>query len=283
MKISVITPVKNGEQFLSETMESVLGQKGDFSLEYIIVDGGSSDRTFGIIENYSQKIDSGAYVNNCKSTEFRLVTQSDNSMYQAVSIGLEMATGDIVCYINADDFYFPNAFSTVVNVFSKNKDVKWLTGYPVRYSTTGEVIRVLTPFQYKTDLINQGFYGTTLPFIQQESVFWRRELNAFINWSELRKFKLAGDYFIWHSFTSKGQSLFLVESLLSGNRLRAGQLSEDKDTYFKEFNSIRSKPGVVNMLIAYAIKIMEKIAGQSVKRALSSNRIVFRAGEWEKK
>jgi len=278
----VITPVKNGEQFLKETMESVLGQKGDFSLEYIIVDGGSTDGTLAIIENYRQKVDSGAYTSNCNSIALRIVSQIDESMYQAVSTGLEMATGDIICYINADDFYFPNAFSTVAHVFDTFEEVKWITGYPVRYNTKGEVIRVLTPFHYQTDFIKQGFYGTTLPFIQQESVFWRRELNAFINWSEFRKFKLAGDYYLWHSFALNQQHLVLVESLLSGNRLRSGQLSEDRDTYFQEFNSIRSKPGIVNILMAYVIKIMEKIAGQSIKRALARNRIVFGAGEWIK-
>jgi glycosyltransferase involved in cell wall biosynthesis len=283
LKLSVITPVKNGEQFLSDTIESVLGQKGDFSLEYIIIDGGSVDGTLGIISKYKEDVERGKYMDNCKNIELKLVLQPDESMYQAVSMGLKLADGDIICYINSDDFYFPNAFSTIANVFSKYKDVKWITGYPVRYNTKGEVIRVLMPFQYKTPLIKQGFYGTTLPFIQQESVFWRKELNAFLDLNELENFKLAGDYFIWHSFASNEQNLFLVESLLSGNRLRSGQLSEDKVNYFKEFNSIKSKPRFTNKLKAFGIKAMEKLAGTAVKRALSGNRIVFRDGEWVKK
>lgn len=283
MKISIVTPVKNGEQFLSETMESVLSQHGEFNLEYILVDGGSTDGTLAIIGEFKSRVELGTYKTNCLSIDIKLVTQRDEFMYQAVSTGLQLAKGDIVSYINSDDLYFPNAFSTIAHVFVKYPDVKWISGYPVRYNNKGEVIRVVMPFHYKTTLIEQGFYGTTLPFIQQESVFWRKELNTCIDFTTLEKLSLAGDYFIWHSFARNNQALYLVESLVAGNRLRAGQLSEDRVNYFREFNSIRSKPGILNTVKAFGIKVLEKFAGVSVKRALSGNRIVFKAGEWVKK
>lgn len=283
MKISIITPVKNGEQFLSETMESVLSQHGEFNLEYILVDGGSTDGTLAIIGDFKSRVELGTYKTNCLSIEIKLVIQPDDSMYQALSTGLQLAKGDIVSYINSDDLYFPKAFSTIAKVFAKYPDIKWISGYPVRYNSKGEVIRIVMPFQYETTLIEQGFYGTTLPFIQQESVFWRRELNTCIDFRTMQKLKLAGDYFIWHSFARNKQELFLVESLLSGNRLREGQLSEDKVNYFREFNSIRTKPEILSTVKAFGIKVLEKFAGVSVKRALSGNRIVFREGEWVKK
>lgn len=98
--ISIITVVFNGEQYLEETIQSVISQTYD-NVEYIIIDGGSTDGTLDIIKKYNDKID-------------YWISEKDYGLYHAMNKGIEVATGDIVGMINADDYYYENAFQMVV-------------------------------------------------------------------------------------------------------------------------------------------------------------------------
>ena len=109
-KVSIITVVYNGIVHLEQTISSVLGQSYD-NIEYIIIDGGSTDGTVELIKQYEDKI---AY----------WVTESDAGIYDAMNKGLAKATGEIVGLINADDWYEKDAISVVVETFEKeNADV----------------------------------------------------------------------------------------------------------------------------------------------------------------
>ena len=77
-------------------------------------------------------------------------------------------------YINAGDFYYKNAFSSVVNFFGNNKNINWITGAKVIYNENSEIVKYLVPFKYRRNLIFKGAYGKNLPFIQQESTFWKK-------------------------------------------------------------------------------------------------------------
>lgn len=280
MKISIITPVKNLEKYISETIESVLNQRGDFELEYIIIDGKSADTTLEICDKYQSQILSQTRAIFCNSIDFKIVSSQDNSIYDALAKGLQSATGDIISYINGDDFYLPNAFSCVIEIFSKYDKINWLSGLPVRYNEQGIIINFCFPWQYNSSLILKGFYGKKLPFIQQESVFWRRELNYSIDFGKLKHYKLAGDYFLWHSFARQQTQLYIVDSFLSGNRLRKGQLSENKEGYYEEFDRILSKANILDYIKVFFYWIMEKFAGKPIKRRLSRNRVSYKRGNW---
>lgn len=281
MKFSIITPVKNGEPFLTETIESVLNQRGDFEIEYILIDGGSADNTLKICKQYQTQIEQGSRNVFCNKIEVKIISQHDNSMYEGLSTGLNMANGEVIAYINADDFYLPNAFSCVADVFLKFPDIFWLTGLPARFNEKGQIIRTYFPYKYNTQLISKGFYGTELPFIQQESVFWRANLNKNLNQTDLRKQYLAGDFFLWHSFASEGFQLYILESVLSGNRIRQGQLSENRTKYFQEFHAIKSSSLFLDKILVLLYKLIEKFAGIPVKRRFSKNRVCFRKGNWQ--
>jgi glycosyltransferase involved in cell wall biosynthesis len=82
MKISVVTAVKNGDRFLSQCMSSVLSQAGDFSLEYIVCDGVSNDRSLEIIGEFEQKTE---LLKACKEVVFKWQSQPDNGLYEALS------------------------------------------------------------------------------------------------------------------------------------------------------------------------------------------------------
>ena len=109
MKVSIITPVKNGEVHIKECIESILNQDHK-NIEHIIIDGKSNDSTLKIIDSYKNNI---AY---CES-------KKDINMYAAINSGLSVATGDIIACLNSDDYYENDqVVSTVVEKIGNGYD-----------------------------------------------------------------------------------------------------------------------------------------------------------------
>jgi glycosyltransferase involved in cell wall biosynthesis len=162
MKFSIVTPCFNSERWIRETIESVLSQSGDFDVEYIIMDGGSTDGTLDIIRKYK---------------DIKLFSEKDAGMYDAINRGFEHATGDIFAYINSDDKYEPGAFRAMAEIFSEYPDIMWLKG------------------------VASGVYGMQSYHVAQDSVFWRKELWNKVK-PIPTKYKLAGDYWLWTQFAN---------------------------------------------------------------------------------
>lgn len=104
--ISIITVVFNGEKYLEETIQSVINQTYS-NVEYIIIDGGSSDGTLDIIKKYEERID-------------YWVSEKDRGIYDAMNKGIKLCSGDIVGLINSDDWYEKDIFKEVINYFYNN-------------------------------------------------------------------------------------------------------------------------------------------------------------------
>jgi glycosyltransferase involved in cell wall biosynthesis len=216
--ISIITPVFNGASYLRETIESVLNQTYPH-VQYIVVDGGSTDGTVEIIKAFGNRIDT-------------FISEPDNGMYDALAKGLELARGDVIAYLNAGDYYHPAALSVVAEIMGKHS-VPWLTGMRVFYNENSQVIHCDLPNVYRRSLIRSGVYGGMLPFIQQESTFWKRELLELVDISRLRQMRLAGDYYLWYCFASR-YDLAVVNSYLGGFKYHANQLSWNARDYRQE-------------------------------------------------
>ena len=97
-KITIITVTLNSAATLEKTIESVISQEYDGEIEYIIIDGGSTDGTLEIIQKYQNRL---AY----------WISEPDYGLYHAMNKGLEKATGEIIGIINSDDWYYPGAFA----------------------------------------------------------------------------------------------------------------------------------------------------------------------------
>ena len=235
VKISIITTAYNAEKYISETINSVLSQKGDFELEYILFDASSTDNTFLIMKEFQALVDNGFYKD--QKITMKIFSEPDNGMYEGIAKGFKLATGDIVAYINADDFYMPNAFDCVCHIFDKYHHVNWLIGRINDYNERGHVIDSYLPVHYTKEFIKKGVYGRELIFIQQESCFWRKELLDDLDYATFSKFQYAGDYYLWYTFCDK-HSLYSLDSNLSGFRFLPEQKSTNKTAYFEEYNKI---------------------------------------------
>lgn len=224
--VSIVTTVFNGEKYLEETIQSIINQTYD-NIEYIIIDGGSTDKTLDIIKKYEDKI---AY----------WMSEQDRGMYDGINKGFKMATGKIFAWLNADDKYYHCAVEIVVRIFNKNsKNIEWIAGIPTIYDKNGLIVRVGYPACYFRRFIRMGLYrGDILGWIQQESTFWRKSLwekAGGINFD----LQFAGDYDLWVRFSNYSH-LYVIPTILGGWRKHQTQKSNDTEKYYKECDAIKN-------------------------------------------
>ena len=112
-RISIVTPVFSAARTIESTMRSVIEQSYP-NLEYIVMDGGSTDGTVRIIERYASHLT-------------RWCTEPDGGQYNAIEKGFSQATGDIFCWINADDMFLPRSLWVVSEIFQHFPDIEWIS------------------------------------------------------------------------------------------------------------------------------------------------------------
>jgi len=220
-KISIVTPSFNMVNYIEDTILSVIGQ-GYPNLEYIIIDGGSKDGTVDIIKKYEEWI---TY----------WISEPDKGMYDAIQKGFDRSTGEIMAYINSDDKYHYNAFFTAATIFSSMEDVEWILGRASFYNEEGSIVDVKDMRKWS----KMNYYLGDFKWIQQESIFWRRNLWIKAGSRINSKLKLAGDYELWLRFFRFAR-LHTVETVFGGFRFRSkDQLSLERlDSYLFEIDEV---------------------------------------------
>jgi len=224
MWFTVVTPVLNGEKYLAETIESVIGQSYPH-WRYIIMDGGSADRTLEIANVYAEADD-----------RISVVSSRDKGMYDALFKGLEADDGEICCWINADDKFFPWSFSIVADAVNEGDD--WVTGIPSFWDDKGRLFLIDLPRIYPQRLIRTGyFHGRGLGFIQQEGTFFTRKLFSKLSHErieQIRSMKLAGDFLLWKSLAEYSR-LKLLRTVIGGFRTHEANMSKlSMEKYYDE-------------------------------------------------
>ncbi len=157
MKITIITPSFNQADYLEETIQSVLNQ-GYEELEYLIIDGGSTDGSRAILARYRDR------VAGC-------VEEPDRGQVEAINKGLARATGEIVAFLNSDDLYLPGALAAVAAWFREHPEGEWLCGETIFFGK-GHPTTLYRP-RLPASAAHALAWEAHCP---QPAIFWRRRL-----------------------------------------------------------------------------------------------------------
>ena len=186
MKISIITVVYNNKDTIKDAIESVLNQTYQ-NIEYIIIDGVSTDGTVDIIKSYGDKID-------------KVISEPDKGIYDAMNKGIKLASGDIIGILNSDDFYANNNIIEKVVKEFEDKKVDSVYGdlVYVNAKDTNKIVRYWKSKPYKKGLFTKGWHPAHPTFFVKKEIY---DKYGIFNLD----FKIAADYELMLRFLEKYQ------------------------------------------------------------------------------
>ncbi len=190
--LSIITVTFNSESYLEQTINSVISQDQSNSIEYIIIDGGSTDNTLQIISSYNSKIN--------------WISESDNGIYDAINKGIKISRGNYIGIINSDDWYEPNILSEIIHLLEQ-KNIDVLCG----------LIRV---WENESILGIQGNSSNFLKYgmIAHPSCFVRKSVYEELGLYEI-SLKISADYDFMLRCFNANKSFYLLEKVIANFRL----------------------------------------------------------------
>ncbi len=212
--ISIVTPSYNQGEFLAETIESVISQAGDFFIDYVIVDGGSTDDSVRIIKEYDDRLQQGKWPVACRGITYRWLSQQDKGQSDALMKGFRMAEGELFAWLNSDDLYLPGALETAADFFNNNPEGGLLYGDGEYCDAEG-----VTVGRYRTqefDFHKLAWFN----FICQPSTFFRAEFFHGVGGLDTT-LCFAMDFDLWIRMSRQFPGSYLPR-LLSRYRLHGG-------------------------------------------------------------
>lgn len=199
--VSVVTVCLNSEMFLEQTILSVVNQ-GYRNIEYIVIDGGSTDGTINILEKFKENINI-------------IISEPDTGIYNAMNKGIKLARGEIIGLINSDDYYADDAIEAVVNEWQKNKQVDVLCGNMVLINCRTGNGKIEYP------IID---YDKKIAKILHSSCFVTK--SCYIKYGLYNEsFKCASDLEFFNRLVSKRANILLINKTLA--YFRSGGFSSD--------------------------------------------------------
>jgi glycosyltransferase involved in cell wall biosynthesis len=257
MKISIVTPSYNQNRYLERSMRSVLEQEvGD--LEYIVVDGGSTDGSVETIRKQSARLAGW-------------VSRPDRGYADALNEGFAKSSGEIMGWLNSDDMLTPWALRVAESIFSALPGVEWITTqYPLVMDDAGMVIAARHAEGYNAEAFYRGrnvslvpgFYSTV---IQQESTFWRRSLWERAGGRMDDSLRMAGDFELWARFFQHAE-LHAVAVPLGCFRFQKQSItSSAMDAYLGECRAVlrrhsRAAPSRLELAARRAARVLPRRA-----------------------
>ena len=225
-KFSIVTPSLNQCAYIEETIRSVISQEGDFEIEYLIMDGGSTDGSVEIIRRYAELVGDGAFGIRCRGVTLHWRSEKDSGQSDAINSGLRSATGEYAAYINSDDVYLPGAFAVVARSFRQYTDAAILYG-------DGDVIDqngvlqwewLSRPYNHRVMTTYHFLWNDFTNYIMQQSTFWRTSVHQRLGLFD-ETFHFAMDVEYWIRAGAEGLKLVHIPSKLAGFRMIQGTKS----------------------------------------------------------
>ena len=193
LRISVVMACRNAEKTVERTLRSIAEQ--DYSnLEFIVVDGLSTDRTLEIVRQYGQIVS-------------QIICEKDRNVCEAINKGFRLATGDIYCYLNADDCFEPGALRRIADEFKASPEIDVITGGCRRVFADGSITITQVPEHFERLMALRND-------IEQPSTFWRASIHR--KAGELdESFSLAFDWEWWNRLRKSGARFKIILDVLS--------------------------------------------------------------------
>ena len=223
-RISVITPSYNQVDFIEETIQSVLTQRYP-GLEYIIIDGGSTDGSVDIIRRYADRLHYWS-------------SEKDNGQSHAINKGIKLATGDIIAFLNSDDVYLPGAFNAVSRIFRSDSDCVWVAGGWGLFGATPEVA---TEYRMPRPPVSPAAALYVDYDAAQPAHFWSRSFfERYGCFDESLRYGFDHEFIV--RLLINGQHIKCIDTPLAGYRLHPASKTVAEGSHFlPEWTAIRER------------------------------------------
>lgn len=248
MKISIVTIVFNNVKTIKDAIDSVLSQTYS-DIEYIIIDGKSTDGTVEIIQSYGSKIN-------------KFVSESDNGIYDAMNKGLKLATGDVIGILNSDDFYISNhVIDKVIKEFEENNvDSIFADLVYVKSDNLNKVVRYYDSSRCFPENFKKALYPAHPTFFVKKEIYDKYGVFR-------TDYKIAADFDLMARFlcTHKISYAYLKEPII---KMRVGGVSTSlKSLYINSLEQLRvcRENGIDTNLLYILSKYPSKILGLFIK------------------
>lgn len=263
--VSIVTPSYNQASYLEQTIQSVLEQ--DYPrIEYVVVDGASTDNSFEIIKRYNDRL---AY----------WISEKDSGQAEAINKGFTRANGDILGWLNSDDYYLPGTVSAVVKCFEENPDVVMIYGDMMAVDEMGQTINVLKYKQLSLqDLL-------CFQIIGQPSVFFRRsalEKTGLLDTS----FHFMLDHHLWIRLTQQGRILHVPQVWSAAryhpqakNRAKAAEFGREA---FRVLDWAKTQPSLTEALSGIERRALASANRYDARYLLDGGQPAAALGAWSR-
>jgi glycosyltransferase involved in cell wall biosynthesis len=248
--LSIVTPSFNHAEFIRETLDSVITQKGHFLIDYIVMDGGSNDETVEILKEYEDRItrdasfneykglkyykdENGSGLIKCLGISFRWFSEKDDGQSDAINKGYRIAAGDYFAFLNSDDTYYPGTLEKIASFRWKRADL--IYGHGMWISREGRELLTYPTFEpTKYNFV----YQCTLC---QPAVFMKRE--TFEKLGDLStEFNVVFDFEYWMRAVFKGMKFKHIDSVLATSRFYVeNKTMAQKETQVNEVPLLKKK------------------------------------------
>ena len=244
ISFSAITPSYNQSQFIERTVQSIITQP-NVILEYTIYDGGSTDNTLKLLEQYHDHL--------------KYLSELDEGQSDAINKGLAKATGDIIAWLNSDDIYYPGTLAKVGKIFSSHPEIQVVYGQADWIDEHDNILKSFPTEPWNYDRLKEAC------FLCQPAVFFRRSLVE--KYGALDKtLQYCMDYELWRRYGEHVEFYYLPEKLAGSRMYKTNKTMGQALAAHAEINTmLADKFGrtPANWLLGYSLVKVEQQHGIS--------------------